>query len=438
VAAVRHGSQVAQALELDLFGADGEGRLGLPAHQPEEFHLEGSSIVRSLYRRDGTVHRTALPAPTDLDLADLSAVFDAAWLRSRKKPQSAGKQGARTIVDLFSGCGGLTLGVSEACNALDLRPDVLLALDTDPVALNVFAKNFPDSSRDVSPIESLLEGALGDPLTEGERRLKASVGQVDLALGGPPCQGHSDLNNHTRRDDPKNSLYDRMARFAEVVQPEHMIIENVPGVVHDRSGVVARTWAALRRLGYFVEGGVVTASEVGVPQRRKRFVTIASRSRSVALRDCVRQFSRPVRTVRWAIGDLRRGPTGDVFDSAARHSPNNVRRIDFLFDNDLYELPDEHRPDCHRLKRHSYRSVYGRMLWDEPAPTITGGFGSTGQGRFVHPEVRRTLTPHEAARMQFFPDYFDFSGVQRSGLQTLIGNAVPSKLAYVVAVELLR
>ena len=77
------------------------------------------------------------------------------------------------------------------------------------------------------------------------------------------------------------------------------------------------------------------------------------------------------------------------------------------------------------------------MYWDKPAPTITGGFGSNGQGRFVHPLRRRTLTPHEAARLQFFPDYFDFGNVKRRELQQIIGNAVPSKAGYAIGLEFL-
>src|SRR5204862_6860500 len=120
-----------------------------------------------------------------------------------------------------------------------------------------------------------------------------------------------------------------------------------------------------------------------------------------------------------------------IFDTRAKHHAANVARID-------YDLPDAQRPDCHRLKEHAYKAVYGRMRWDQPAPTITRGFGSSGQGRFVHPIRRGTLTPHEAARVQFFPDFFEFGDLGRRALQELIGNAVPSKLASVVVLDLPR
>lgn len=89
------------------------------------------------------------------------------------------------------------------------------------------------------------------------------------------------------------------------------------------------------------------------------------------------------------------------------------------FENNLFELPNSERPDCHRLKPHSYKSVYGRMYWDRPAPTITRGFGSTGQGRFVHSLLKRTITPHEAARIQFFPDFLTLVTFGGDSIKTL-------------------
>jgi DNA (cytosine-5)-methyltransferase 1 len=405
---------------------------------PERFELSRESVTRIVAYRSGGSYRTTHPLPFDLYDADASALFDAAWLRRSSRPDSIARGRPVSIVDLFSGCGGLTLGVVEACNALGYWPKPTLAVDTDPTALAVFARNFPDATVLATPVEQLLDGPLGSPKTDSELQLTNSLGSVDILVGGPPCQGHSDLNNHSRRNDPKNLLYERMARFAEVLAPSHIIIENVPGVVHDRGGVVATTWSVLRRLGYFVEGGVLLATHFGVPQRRKRFVTVASRTRAVQLNTVLAAYRRQERSLRWAIGDLLDTHIAPVYDTASNHSADNKRRIDFLFDNGVFDLPDEQRPDCHRLKKHSYRSVYGRLRWREPAPTITCGFGSTGQGRFVHPDQRRTLTPHEAARLQFFPDSFDFTGVGRRELQTLIGNAVPPKLAYVIAVELLR
>src|SRR4051812_46467341 len=90
------------------------------------------------------------------------------------------------------------------------------------------------------------------------------------------------------------------------------------------------------------------------------------------------------------------------------------------------------------VTRSTYISMYGRLLPDQPAQTVTTGFGSMGQGRYVHPTARRTITPHEAARLQFIPDFFEFGARERTALAEMIGNGVPPKLTYIVALELLR
>ena len=143
------------------------------------------------------------------------------------------------------------------------------------------------------------------------------------------------------------------------------------------------------------------------------------------------------RSVSWAIGDLVNRDAAGIFDSASNHSAHNIERINYLFEHDLYDLPANLRPKCHQ-KKHSYKSMYGRLDANQPAQTITTGFGSPGQGRFIHPSKRRTLTPHEAARLQCFPDFFNFSSVKtRTSLSTMIGNAVPMQLSYIFAMELL-
>jgi len=130
------------------------------------------------------------------------------------------------------------------------------------------------------------------------------------------------------------------------------------------------------------------------------------------------------RSVRWAIADLSRKRGSGIFDAPSILSRANTNRINYLFRYGLYNLPDHRRPICHQ-RAHSYKSMYGRLSYDELAQTITSGFGSPGQGRFIHPTRPRALTPHEAARLQFFPDSFDFSSVElRTALANMIGNAV--------------
>src|SRR5204863_791570 len=131
------------------------------------------------------------------------------------------------------------------------------------------------------------------------------------------------------------------------------------------------------------------------------------------------------------IADLEKGASDGLLDEPCASAPQTRRRIDVLFDNDLWDLPNEHRPTCHASGKHSYRSIYGRLRWDQPAQTITTGFYSMCMGRNVHPARRRTITAHEAARLQGIPDWFSFSDVERRGeLARLIGNAVPPKLGF--------
>jgi DNA (cytosine-5)-methyltransferase 1 len=402
----------------------------------ERYRRRGPRLQRLVERRNGPPSSSFIRDGLNRS-DDPFSDFWRAWLRGEQVISVPTGQEV-TSADLFTGCGGLSLGVDAACQALGASHRTLLAVDTNRDALSVFQSNFDPVRTHDGPIEEIVDGHLGADLTRAEAALAEELDGLTLAVGGPPCQGHSDLNNHTRRSDTRNGLYLRMARFIEVVRPTHAIIENVPGVVHDVGGVVARTRQHLIGLGYRVTDGVVACDTLGWPQRRKRHLMLASLTAdNLDAGSIATRFARPALPVLWAVGDEREG-TG-VFRTAATHNRVNQARIEYLFDNDLYDLPDEMRPDCHRLKPHSYKSVYGRMRPDQPAPTVTSGFGSTGQGRFVHPLQPRTLTPQEAAALQGFPRSFSFDGVEKRGaLQEMIGNAVPSRLAYAAALEVLR
>jgi len=175
-----------------------------------------------------------------------------------------------------------------------------------------------------------------------------------------------------------------------------------------------------------------------VAQTRRRSVTLASLDIRPDVASAQAEVETPIRSTAWAIGDLLRNSRSDPFNSPPKSSPENIARMNYLFEHNLHDLPNEFRPDCHKLKPHSYTPMYGRMFWDRPSATITTGFGSMGRGRFVHPREARLITPHEAARLQGFPDFFDFGGARRTLLHKLIGNAVPPKLGYAVGLHLLR
>jgi len=338
------------------------------------------------------------------------------------------------LVDLFAGCGGLTLGVAQAAHDTGRSIDIRLAVDFEQKATAVYNSNFGDVARtETAPVEDFFDGELGAPATLVERRAAASVGVVDVLVGGPPCQGHSNLNNHTRRTDDKNALYLRMARAAEVLKPRLLIIENVPSVVrdrHDGASVVERAEEHLTALGYSVRQRVIALADLGVAQTRRRHVLIATSDDRIELDQllALSMAASPRRTLRWAVGDLIDAPEDRLMNFKPRASPTNVDRMRYLLDNDVYDLPNSLRPPCHHGS-HTYVSMYGRLRWDEPAQTITSGYGSIGQGRYMHPDHARALTAHEAARIQGFPDYFDFSAcLTRTALATMIGNAVPPQL----------
>lgn len=358
---------------------------------------------------------------------------DAMFIRSPRPPYETLQPGLR-VVDLFSGCGGLTLGVAEAARRRGMGIDVRLAVDVDSDATAVYAANFPRANVRTAQVEELFDGTVGSPMTAAERRVKRKVGEVDVLVGGPPCQGHSDLNNHTRRDDPRNALYERMARACEVLRPRLLLTENVPSVTHDVERVVEATVHLLETTGYSVAEAIVDIARLGAPQRRRRHVVMASRQTALGVDDVFAKVqprcpNHSMRTVRWAIEDLKTSRPNTLFDSASVPNADNLERIEWLFENRKYNLPNSERPVCHQSE-HSYNAMYGRLQWDEPAQTVTTGFGSMGQGRYVHPSKRRTITPHEAARLQMLPDFLDFSSVTRRGsLARLIGNAVPPVLS---------
>lgn len=403
------------------------------------FSISGNTIVRTINLL-GKKRNSSLKIPSWAKRNQpLDALYDLAWLAARKEPKIKKSSGEIRIVDLFCGCGGLTLGIREAARALGYSFRCAFASDIAKNALAVYRRNFQPDVADPSPIEQHIDGELGWAPTERERDFLKTTGAVDILVAGPPCQGNSDLNNFTRRDDPKNLLYLRAVRAVEILKPDSVIIENVPGVLHEAHGVLQTAIFHLSALGYSVSYGIVPMKTIGVPQNRKRMVLLASRCCIPNLESIIRNAEVPLRPISWACEDLVNAyDENSVFNSSAVHSATNQLRMQFLFKNNLYELPNSERPDCHRLKEHRYTAVYGRMHWDVPAPTITGGFGSCGQGRFVHPLRPRTLTPHEAARVQFFPDFFDFSGMLRRELQQVIGNAVPAKAGFVVAIPLLK
>ena len=224
---------------------------------------------------------------------------------------------------------------------------------------------------------------------------------ADLLIGGPPCQGHSNLNNHTRRLDDRDDLYLQMPRFAASHGIPLVVIENVPSIVSSYKAIIDRAKLIFSEHGYQVSEFSMDASRLGVAQTRKRHFMFASRIAMPDVEAIYEKLTTVPRTLRWAINDLRKTNNG-FMDREPQLSATNRFRIGEMFKNDWHELPNHLRPPSHQ-NGHSYGSVYGRMHWDKPATTLTTRFVTPGCGRFIHPLEQRTLTLHEGARIQGFP-----------------------------------
>lgn len=365
--------------------------------------------------------------------------------RSKSWPAFQPEAPELRVVDLFSGCGGLTLGALIACEQLNRQLKVCLAADVWSEALEVYKHNFAhvlDYST-TADLSTLVVNPGSATLSPPGIELAENLGQVNVIVAGPPCQGHSDLNNSSRRDDPRNLLYTIPVAFALHLRPEILLIENVPTVIHAEHNVVSSAHQILINSGYAVLEIVADAQNFGLPQTRKRHIMLASRtlSKMEMIARLSKLETRSDEVQLWDfISDLENEAEDQdlLITKRSKISADNVRRINYLFDAGVFDLPNEHRPPCHRDKEHSYVSMYGRLNHNKPAQTITSGFGSMGQGRFVHPTQRRMITPHEAARIQGFPDYFDFNPAGKiTALREMIGNAVPPPVAAVLLTALL-
>ena len=373
-----------------------------------------------------------------------SREFEKFWgkfLKARRKPSFEGSP--VTTVDLFASAGGLTLGAMTAAAGYGKNIQPLLAADIDSDALEIYQRNFKPRKVRNESVANLVDFkvttrngksgfAYAPEATDSD--LDLLKGQVDLLLAGPPCQGHSTLNNHSRFDDPRNGLYLTIPAVASVIKPKYIVIENVPTVTRDKSGVVNSAIRLLEESGYCVSSGVLSASDLGWPQTRKRFFIVASKvSNPLDISLIAEEMRRKPLSIEWAIGDLiDQVDTENYMTQLPQMSHDNIKRVNWLFDENEYNLANSQRPDCHKDGT-TYTSVYGRMYWDKPAPTLTTGFLSPGRGRYVHPLRRRVLTPLEAARIQGFPDWFQFKYLNgthatRTSLSKWIGDAVPSIL----------
>jgi len=411
---------------------------------------QGAALVRTV-TAGGFCGRSSI-AVAQVQKRLLRASVEKAWMLAELRgavPKPLGPPSARLrIIDLFCGAGGFSIGLRAALNAVGITPEFVAAVDLDQVALNVYRRNIPRSLCINANVDGLVDYAVTNASQRWRFKYEPTVlhpslvglaQRIDIVVGGPPCQGHSNFNNVTRRDDPRNNLYLTVPAIGVALGAQIILVENVPSVTLDKMKVVEKARDCLEGAGYFLDDAVLEGAKLGVPQQRKRHFLMATRKKgSVSLSRIHEALALPNVTLWDAIADLEDGSRAEaLFDSPAILSPENRMRVDHLFDKDLYELPNAVRPECHR-EGHTYPSVYGRMYPDKPAQTLTCGFMSPGRGRFVHPTQRRGITPHEGARVQGFPDSFAFEQVNnmplhRKDLGKMIGDAIPPPLSFAAA-----
>lgn len=322
-----------------------------------------------------------------------------------------------TAIDLFCGAGGLTVGLQKA------NFKVLAGVEINESAIETYSMNHKGHKLYAKDIRKLSpKKILGD--------LGLAKGELDLLAGCPPCQGfstHRTRNKVASVEDYRNDLVFEFVRFVKVMLPKTIMMENVPGLAKDER--MLKVTDELDRLGYiFDEHTIVVrnAADYGVPQRRKRMIMLASRFGKI---DPPRK-SLIKRTVRDAISDLKKvGHSNDVLHDLVVKRSEKVKKIISLVPKDggsRLDIPKKYWLPCHLKRPKCYQDVYGRMAWDDVAPTITGGCNQPSKGRYLHPTENRGITLREAAMLQTFPKSYKFSMSKgKDSVALMIGNALP-------------
>lgn len=343
------------------------------------------------------------------------------------------------FADFFSGSGIMSYGFKKngftIANGYELNPERCIT----------FNRNL---STNVEPVDLF-------KIDPGKVRctIKEYFKELAVVTGCPPCQSFSSL--HRTRGiptdaDSRTRLVEKYGQLAVSLRPKIIVFENVGGILSTKNRPYFDSYLKiLYEAGYETDWKLIDAADYGVPQHRKRVLAISVRKGlridpSLPVKTHSKNGldgTRKWKTVKWAIGDLKPLESGetdsnDHLHSASLHSENTLRIIKAIPKNggSRKSLPPELVLPCHRrLAAHKgAESVYGRMKWNEPSPTITGASIRPSSGRFIHPEQDRGITLREMARLQTIPDSYKFEG-SKDGIASMIGDAVPFELAKVIA-----
>lgn len=352
------------------------------------------------------------------------------------------------VIDLFSGCGGLSLGFIKDGYT------VKKAVELDSSIANTYKINHPEVEVIVDDIRNIDQSGI------------FHQGDADVIIGGPPCQGFSMAGARIREGfmgDPRNFLFKHYFNVVKTVKPKVFVMENVKGIMTMQDGQIfkeiLRIFSDPEMLDgqpYHLHYKVVKAIEFGVPQKRERMIIIGTlrdvnmddlwkKTRDELLKDYSHYFDKV--TVEDAIKNLPVTTKDGVIENPTpaneyqkylsckattltnhiqtKHSELAVDRMQRIPNGENFTVLEEQINSVHS-------GAYGRLCWGEPAPTVTTRFDTPAGGRFIHPEQNRTLTPREAARIQSFPDDFIFYG-NKTSICKQIGNAVPPKISYFLA-----
>jgi len=336
------------------------------------------------------------------------------------------------VLDLFCGAGGLSLGFQKA------GFEIVGGVDFDPQAMETHKANFKSRFEFCGDIKSISNETIIDKLSD-----------VDVIIGGPPCQGFSIANRYEKEvDDPRNKLFFEFMRFVQIIKPKVFVIENVPGILTKDDGYAKDRILDITSNGqtkYKTNVNVLNANDYGVPQLRRRAFFVGIREDLNVIFDFKSLKKSSIETtVADAIGDLC-DPKIDNKSALSRilrdsdiiqnhditvHKPAVVQRISHVKPGENWSSVPSHLWDTNRNNRHS--SAYRRLSLDKPSITI-----DTGHMNYFHPIENRVPTVRESARIQTFPDSFIFMGGKGAQYRQ-VGNAVPPLLSKVIAESILE